>query len=155
MSYFNAAQEGHIVSILAPVDCNSGKTGESFSMENWSHASIIITGGVSAGATTITVSENNNASQGGTTPIGFNYAAETTAAGDTLGALTACSSSGFATSTNNGIIYVIELDAAQLSAGYKWVTVHFSNPSASNIIGASAVLSGGRYACDQSATAIV
>ena len=154
MSYFNAAQEGHVVSVLSPVDINGGSTSESFHMANWSHASIIIMGGVSAGASTVTVSENTDASQSGTTAIAFNYAAETTAAGDTLGALTACSSSGFATSTNNGIIYVIEIDAAQLSAGYEWITVHFSNPSASNIAGVVAVLSGGRYASDQSATAI-
>ena len=156
MSYFNAAQEGHVVSILPPIDIDtaSGATGESFSMENWSHASIIITAGAATGASVVTVSENTDASQSGTNPIAYKYAAETTAAGDTLGALTAVASTGFTMSTNNGTIYVIELDAADLAAGLPWVTVHFADPSGSVIVSAVAVLSGGRYACDQSATAI-
>jgi len=156
MSYFNVAQEGHVVSILPPIDINtaSGATGESFSMENWSHASIIITAGVTTGASVVTVSENTDASQSDTTAIAFKYAIEATALGDTLGALTAVGSGGFTMSTNDGIIYVIELDAADLSAGYPWVTVHFADPSGSVIASAVAVLSGGRYSGDQSATAI-
>jgi hypothetical protein len=157
MSYFNAAQEGHVVSILPPIDIDtaSGHTGESFSMENWSHASIIITGGAASGASTITVSENTDAGQSGTNAIAFKLAKEITALGDTLGALTAVGSGGFAMSTNNGTIYVIELDAADLAAGSPWVTVHFGDPSGTVIVSAVAVLSGGRYAGDTSATAIV
>jgi hypothetical protein len=58
-------------------------------------------------------------------------------------------------STNNGTIYVIELDAADLAAGFPWVTVDFADPSGSVIVSAVAVLSGGRYSGDESATAIV
>lgn len=157
MSAFNVAQEGHVVSVLPPIDIDtaSGATGESFSMENWSHASITITAGATTGASVVTVSENTNASQSDTTAIAFKLAKEETALGDTLGALTATASTGFTMSTNDGIIYVIELDAADLSAGYNWVTVHFGDPSGSVIASAVAVLSGGRYAGDQSATAIV
>ena len=145
-----------MVSVLPPIDINtaSGATGESFSMENWSHASIIITGGAATGASVVTVSENTDASQSGTTAIAFKYAIETTALGDTLATLTAVTSSGFTMSTNNGTIYVIELDAADLSGGSPWVTVHFADPSGSVIVSAVAVLSGGRYAGDLSATAI-
>jgi hypothetical protein len=157
MSYFNVAQEGHVVSILPPIDIDtaSGATGESFNMENWSHASIIITGGAATGASVITVSENTDASQSGTNAIAYKYAKETTAAGDTLDALATVASTGFTMSTNNGTIYVIELDAADLSAGYNWVTLHIADPSGTRINSAVAVLSGGRYACDQSATAII
>ena len=156
MSYFNIAQEGHVVSVQLPIDIDTanGATGESFSMENWSHASIVITGGAATGASDVTVSENTDASQSDTTAIAFKYAIETTAGGDTLGALTAVSSSGFTMSTNNGTIYVLEIDAADLSAGYNWVTVHFGDPSGSVIVSAVAILSGGRYAGDESATAI-
>jgi hypothetical protein len=156
MSYFNIAQEGHVVSILPPIDIDtaSGATSESFNMEGWSHASIIITAGATTGASVVTVSENTDASQSDTTAIAFKLAKEETALGDTLGALTAVASTGFTMSTNDGIIYVIELDAADLSAGYNWVTVHFADPSGSVIASAVAVLSGGRYAGDQSATAI-
>lgn len=156
MSYFNVAQEGHVVNVLQPIDIDtaSGATSESFSMEGWSHASIIITAGATTGASVVTVSENTDDSQSDTTAIAFKYAKEETASGDTLGALTACASTGFTMSTEDGIIYVIELDAADLSAGYNWVTVHFADPSGSVIASAVAVLSGGRYAGDQSATAI-
>lgn len=157
MSYFNIANEGHVVSVQLPIDIdtNSGATGESFTMENWSHASIIITGGAATGASVVTVSENTDASQSGTTAIAFKYAKEETALGDTLGALTACTSAGFTMSTNNGTIYVLEIDAADLSEGSPWVTVHFADPSGTVIVSAVAVLSGGRYAGDESATAIV
>ena len=156
MSYFNVAQEGHVVSILPPIDIDtaSGATADSFNMEGWSHASIIVTAGATTGASVVTVSENTSAAQGDTTAIAFKLAKEETALGDTLGALTATASTGFTMSTADGIIYVIELDAADLSAGYNWVTVHFADPSGSVIASAVAVLSGGRYAGDQSATAI-
>ena len=156
MSYFNIAQEGHVVSVQLPIDIDtaSGATGESFSMENWSHASIVITAGAATGASVVTVSENSDASQSDTNAIAFKLAKETTAAGDTLDALTAVASTGFTMSPNNGTIYVIELDAADLAAGLPWVTVHFADPSGSVIVSAVAVLSGGRYAGDESATAI-
>jgi hypothetical protein len=154
MSYFNVAQQGHVVSILPPVDINGGKTADSFSMENWSHASIIITMGVThSTGSVITVSEGTTATTG--TDIAFKMAIEATALGDTLAALTVVSSSGFTSSTNDGIIYVIELDAADLSAGYHWVTLDLATPGGSSIASAVAILSGGRYSGDQSATAIV
>jgi hypothetical protein len=86
--------------------------------------------------------------------MAFRYAAEATDAGDTLGALTAVSSSGFAMSTNNNIMYVIEIDADELADGYPWLQVCFSNPSNATYVAAVAILSGSRYAKDQSATAI-
>ena len=154
MSYFNVAQEGHVVSILPPVDINGAKTSDSFSMENWSHASIIITMGVThSTGSAITVSEGATATTG--TDIGFYMAIEASALGDTLAALTWVASTGFTSAVTDGIIYVIEIDAAQLSAGYPWVTVDFASPGGSTIASAVAVLSGGRYAGDQSATAIV
>ena len=153
MSYFNAAQEGHVVSILPPVDISGGKVADAFSMENWSHATIIITMGVTySTGSDITLSESATAAAG--TDIAFKYAIEATALGDTLGALTACASTGFTSSANDGIIYVIEVDAADLSAGYPWLCLTLANPGGSTIASAVAVLSGGRYACDQSATAI-
>ena len=153
MSYFNVAQEGHVVSILPPVDCDGGKVCDAFSMENWSHATIILTLGVTGGTSDVTISESTTAAAG--TDIAFKYAIETTALGDTLGALTACASTGFTTSANDGVIYVIEIDAADLSAGYNWICVTLATPGAATFASAVAILSGGRYACDESATAIV
>ena len=58
-------------------------------------------------------------------------------------------------STNDNIFYVIEIDAAQLSASRPNLRVVFSDPSASVIASAVAILSQGRYTKDQSATVIV
>jgi len=153
MSYFNIAQEGHVVSILPPVDINGGKVADAFSMENWSHASIVITLGVThSTGSAITLSESTTAAAG--TDIGFNMAIEATALGDTLATLTAVPSTGFTSSINDGVIYVIEIDAADLSAGYPWLCLTLASPGGSTIASAVAILSGGRYACDMSATAI-
>ena len=110
--------EGHFVLGVAPVDIDAGaQTSDAFSMENWSHATIIIALGVTGAASTVTVKENTAADGSGATAIAFNYYGEATAAGDTLGARTSASASGFATATTDGIFYVIELSAEELSDG--------------------------------------
>lgn len=147
--------EGHFVLGVAPVDIDAGaQTSDAFSMENWSHATIIITLGVTGAASTVTVKENTAADGSGATAIAFNYYAEETASGDTLGARTSASASGFATSTNDGVFYVIELSAEELSDGYPWVTVHMSDPGAATFASINVVLSGGRYQEVEGATAI-
>ena len=147
MSYFNIAQEGHLVNVLAPVDINGGKTGDAFSMENWSHASIIITLGVThSTGSVITVYECADNAATDDVAIAFKLASEVTAGGDVLEALTAVASTGFTTTTNDGCLYVIELDAADLSAGYPYVVVKAATPGGSTIASIVAVLSGGRYA---------
>ena len=147
--------EGHFVLCVAPVDIDAGaQTSDAFSMENWSHATIIIALGVTGAASTVTVKENTAADGSGATAIAFNYYGEATAAGDTLGARTSASASGFATATTDGIFYVIELSAEELSDGYPWVTVHMSDPGAATFASINVVLSGGRYQEVEGATAI-
>ena len=147
--------EGHFVLGVAPVDIDAGaQTSDAFSMENWSHATIIIALGVTGAASTVTVKENTAADGSGATAIAFNYYGEATAAGDTLGASTSASASGFATATTDGIFYVIELSAEELSDGYPWVTVHMSDPGAATFASINVVLSGGRYQEVEGATAI-
>ena len=147
--------EGHFVLGVAPVDIDAGaQTSDAFSMENWSHATIIIALGVTGAASTVTVKENTAADGSGATAIAFNYYGEATAAGDTLGASTSASASGFAPATTEGIFYVIELSAEELSDGYPWVTVHMSDPGAATFASINVVLSGGRYQEVEGATAI-
>jgi hypothetical protein len=124
-------------------------------MKNHAHATIIVQCGVSDGAVpTITVEECDDVTPSHSTAIAFNAYKEETAAGDTLGARTAVASTGVAMSTNNGIMYVIEIDAAELTVGYPYLRVCFTDPGASALISAVAILSGARYAADQSETAI-
>jgi hypothetical protein len=98
--------------------------------------------------------ENTAADGTGATAIAFSYYAETTAGGDTLGARTAATASGVAMTTNNGHFTIIEIDAADLSDGSEWLTVHLSAPGAAMLVCIGVVLSGARYAEVESPTAI-
>ena len=149
------AEEMHVVNATAPVDINGGAvTSDYFSMANYAHASIIITLGVTGAATTVTVEESDDLSGSATTAIGFDYYAETTNAGDTLGARTTVANSGFACSTNDNITYVIEIDAADLTDGYPCLVVKASDPSAATLYSCVVLLSGGRYVDATTPTAI-
>ena len=149
------AEECHVVNILPPIDINgAARTGDIFSLKNYTHATILLTLGVTGAASTVTVKECDDFTPTTATAIAFSYYAETTAAGDTLGARTAATTAGFATSTNDSVTYVIEIDAAQLSDGYPCIQLLLSDPSAATLASAVAILSGARYAKDQSATAI-
>ena len=139
----NLAEEGHIVNILAPVDINGGKSCDVFSMANYSHATIILQLGVTGGTSVVTLEECDNFDPTTDTAIAFNYYIETTAAGDTLAARTAVTSSGFTTSANDGITYVIEVDADELSEGYPCLQLELATPGASVIASAVAILTGG------------
>jgi len=151
----NIAEEGHVVNILPPVDITGGKTGDIFSMENYDHVTIIVQVGVSAAAfTKIIVNECTDFAGTGATAIAFNVYKEETAAGDTLGARTAVTSSGVTPSANDNIFYVIELDASELSDGSNFVQLSLTNGANSVIASAVAILTRSRYAQDQSATAI-
>jgi hypothetical protein len=157
MQGFNIAEMGHVVNVLPPKDVSGGATGDRFKMTNYAHASILVTFGVTvAGSPTILVKECTAASGGTATAIAFNYYAETTAAGDTLGAKTAATSAGISASPNNSIMYLIELDARELSDGSEWVEASITDLStSSNLASIVAILSGSRYAETQSPTAIV
>jgi hypothetical protein len=157
MKGFNIAELGHVVNILPPIDVDtaSGASCVPFSMEGYSHVDIIIqTGVTNATAGTITVEECTDLAAGTAVAIAFSYYAETTAAGDTLGARTTVANTGFALSGNDNCLYVISIDAAQLTDGYPVVQVEWSDPGGGTLGSAVAILSGARYASPQSATAI-
>lgn len=151
----NLAEMLHVVNALPPVDLNGGKNTDVINLKNYAHVSFIVQIGVSGGAVpTVKVQECDDAVPTNTTDIAFAAYKEETADGDTLGARTAIAATGLALSTNNNIFYVIEVDASQLTDGYDWVRLSFSDPAASVIGSVVAILSGPRYANDQSATAI-
>tara|TARA_R110000765_G_scaffold277926_2_gene375782 strand:- start:802 stop:1272 length:471 start_codon:yes stop_codon:yes gene_type:complete len=155
MSFSIGEGKGHYVLAHAPVSINAGAvTSDAFKMENYSHATIIVSAGVTGAAATLTVKENTAADGTGATAIAYSYYAETTAGGDTLGARTAATASGVAMTTNNGHFTIIELDASELSDGSEWVTVHLSAPGAAMLVCIGVVLSGARYAEVESPTAI-
>lgn len=155
MQGFNVAEQGHVVNILPPVDINgSAQTSDYFSLGSYGHCDIILTLGVTGAASTVTIEESDDNAGSNTTAIAFNYYSEATAAGDTLSTRTAATASGFATSTNNSITYVISIDADELSDGSPYLVLKMSDPSAATVAGAVAVLSGSRYAEETTPTAI-
>jgi uncharacterized protein (UPF0333 family) len=110
------AEEAHIVNILPPQSISGAVTSDVFSMKDASHVTIIVTAGsTNADAGNITIEECDNFTPSNYTAIGFRYAAEETAAGDTLGSLTAVANTGIDVSANDNITYVIEIDAEELT----------------------------------------
>lgn len=155
----NIAEQCHVVNILPPIDVDTASGlahSEIFSMKNYQHATIIVQCGVTdADGGNITVEECDDFTPANDTAIDFYYYAETTALGDTLGARTlAEAATGIDVSANDNIMYVIEIDASELTDGYPNLCLKWSNPGGSTIASAVAILSGARYAGDQSATAI-
>ena len=156
MQGFNIAEMGHIVNILPPIDISGGVDADVFSMENYAHATIIIQVGVSASAFTKIIVEECTAIDGtGATGIAHAIYKEETALGDTLGARTAVLAAGTTPDAADGIFYVIEIDARELSTDSPFIQLSLTNGVNSVIASAVAILSGSRYGGDQSPTAIV
>ncbi len=151
-----AGIHNHVVNIIPPIDINGGATvSDFFSLKNYAHASIILTLGVTGAAATVTLEESDDNAGNSTSEINFNVYKEETAAGDTLGdAVAVVAATGFATSTNNSIMYVIEIDASFLSDGFPYLVLKLTDPSSATLASAVAVLSGSRYAQSPSLTAI-
>lgn len=155
------AEQEHIVNILPPVDITGGKVSQAFSMAKHGHATIILQIGVSAAAPTkIFVDQGTATAAVGTAIAGaahipFSiYTQETAGADqDVLSARTAVTVAGYTPAATDGIFYVIELDASELTDGNPWVQLNVTNGVNSVIASAVAILSGERYAGSQSATA--
>ena len=147
------AEEGHFVTLIAANDQGAATSSEVFSMENWSHATILC---VKGGGSAVTVTlENCTAFSGaGHATMDFSYYAENTASGDTLGARTAATTAGVALSTNTGTMLIIEVDADELPDGSPFLRVKHDTVANSDI-SITAILSGGRYQQGITSTVIV
>lgn len=152
---FFLAQSGHAVLALAPVDVTGGKKTAAVNLANYSHLSALIGIGVSAAAAGLITVEACTAQDGtGATAIPFNVFKSETAAGDVLGPLVAVPATGLQPPATDGIFYVIELDSAQLPAGSSYVRIGIADTANSVIATVFFVLSGARYAGDQSPTVL-
>jgi hypothetical protein len=159
MKGINIAEQLHIVNLLPPIDVDTASGvahSDVFSMAKYAHVSIIVQLGVTpADGGNITIEECDDFTPNASVAIDFYYHAEDTALGDVLGARTlAAKATGIDVSANDNIFYVIEIDAAQLDEGYPNLCLVWSNPGGSLIASAIAILSGAKYAQDQSPTAI-
>lgn len=153
---FYTAQNGHVVNILPPVDITGGKTAQAFNLRNAAHATIIVQVGVSAAAfTKILVNKCSDNAGTGAAAIAFDIFTQENAgaSNDVLSVRTAVAATGYVPSANDGIFYVIEIDAAQLDAANPYVQLQLTNGVNSVIASAVAILSGLRFAGDQNPTA--
>jgi hypothetical protein len=155
------AEQAHVVNILPPVDITGGKVSQAFNMKNHHHATIFLQIGVSAAAFTKIIVDQCTATAAvgtpaaGATAIPFSiYKQETAGAdSDVLGARTAVLAAGYTPSANDGIFYVIEIDAQELADGSPYVQLSLTNGSNSVIASAVAILSGPRFVGSSQATA--
>lgn len=156
MKGINISEQLHVVNILPPQAITDAVVSGVFSLKNHAHATIIVTcGSTNADAGNITIEECDDFTPTNDTAIGFIYYKEETAGGDTLsGKQTAEAATGIDVSGNDNITYIIEIDASELSAGYPNLCLKWSAPGGATYVSAVAILSGSRYAEDQSATAI-
>jgi len=155
MKGINIAEQCHVINILSPQDVDTGKSSKVFSLENYAHATVIVTfGSTNADAGNLTVEECDDFTPTNDTAIGFAYYKEETDSGDTLSAKQTATTSGIDVSANDNTTYVIEIDASELSAGYPGLYLKWSDPGGATFSSAIAILSGARYAGSESATAI-
>ena len=152
----NIAEEFHVVNILPPLDTNgAARVSDYFHVKAHAHVSIIVQLGVT-GSTGMALTVLDSEDNAGLNEATMAYAVykEETAAGDTLGVRTAVAAAGFTTSVNDSIMYVIEIDASELTVDRPYLVVKFADPTAATLLSAVAILSGSRYAEEQSATVI-
>ena len=138
--------------LLAPVSINGGKSSDVFNLENYNHATIIVSvGAVAAGTSTLTLEYCDDNTPTTDTAMAFNYRIMTDGAGatDTWGALTAATSSGITLDTANQTV-VIEIDAAEVmsasSGTCSRLQVELSDPSGADYVSIVVVLTEPRYA---------
>lgn len=150
----------NIHTIVVPASANGGVSSDVINLARYNHASFVVSCGNMAGATsTLTVKYCDNNTPSTATAMAFNYRKMTDGAGatDTLGALTACASTGLALATTAETV-IIELDAIEIytasSGTCSRVQLVFSNPSAAAYISAVAICSEPAYASGTPVTVI-
>lgn len=192
MNGVNLATAGHVVNVLPPVNITGGVTGQAFSMKGAEHVSIIVSFGAvpspPVAPTAITVSQCSSAAGANAALLAsFRYYYTTSAAlsgGDvyngaaqsqsnapsvppnwTASTAGITSASGALPTNVNNLVYVIEIDAAELETStvdvvgtvteLPYLQVAITNGSNAIYASIIAVLTGLRYAYNVNATATV
>lgn len=155
MKGITIAEQCHVVNAYPAADCSGAVWNtDVISMKNAAHATVILSAGTTGGTSTVTVQECDDTTPSNTSAIAFDYYSETTDSGDTLGDRASATTAGFTTSANDNIFYVIEIDASELSDGYPYFRVHGTDPGGATTINVVVILSGIRYAIENTPTAI-
>ena len=158
------AEQTKIVPLIAPADYNaSGKDSDSFSMENYGHATILLIFGTLVANSDLVVYEGAAVGEK-TTEINFSYrwtsaVIEAAADADKLVAevKTTVAATGLELTGASyaNFMLVIEIDDSELTDGYPWITLAIDGDATTLFMSAVAILSQPRYAQNVPPTAIV
>lgn len=156
----NLAETCHFVNLHPPVDNSTGAVVlPVFDIEGYHHVTIIIQmGATHSDAGFFTLEQCNALSPSVHPDFAFRYYAEETDAGDVLDAaptrVTAATGIDMAPGGVNNIMYVVEVDATELTSGYHHLRGNFSAAGGANLVSAIAILSGARDARPASPTVL-
>lgn len=151
---------GHPVNLVPPVDANDAAIDSiRFSMAEADWAEIFVQVGVSAGAVpTLTVEESTDKDGTSKDAIDFLVQKFETASGsansDVPGDPTQVEATGLALSTTNGIMYRVIVRARELAEDHPYVGIHLTDPGASALVSALAILHGARYGAEVEASVL-
>lgn len=153
------AEQTKIVAGLMPVDANGGKTGDYVSLKNYNHCTVIVKAGVVGATCNLTINKATAVAPTGATTATVSYVwlnSDTTST-DAL-VKTAVTSNTVATGTDNSQMWVFEIDAASLGetsgTPYDCIAAVISDPSDTNYMDVTYILSEPRYAGATPPTAI-
>lgn len=158
---FWVTQDGHVANLIPPVSASAAQTGVRFSMANYAHASILIRMGASGGPTgAITLKVYAAESGGSGVAIPYKYAIQNAGSApfDVFSEWIQATASGFTPGADAADeIIAIEIDSDDLLVAANGAYVELdiavgSLGTTAQLIDALAILSGGRYTADLSAT---
>lgn len=135
-TFQNLGETTKLVQLLNPQSFSGAVNSLFANLGNYNHATLLVSIGAQAAASTITVTASQDSSGTGETAIPFDYyltsqATTQTSGGDLMGARASATSAGVATDgATAGVIYSIEVMQANLPAGSPFVRVKFSSPGA-------------------------
>jgi hypothetical protein len=148
--------DNHVVTGLFPkTDLYEGSPAtDVISMARWGQCTFILSEGAGGTATNvITIEACSDAAATATSAIAYKYRLCGTT--DTWGAATAIAATGYTTVAGANQMVAIEIDAAQLPAGYPFVRMQLTEGvDAASAAGVIAILSKPRYAESVPVTAI-
>jgi hypothetical protein len=137
-------EEFKIVPLQQPEDAGAGaETFDSFCMKNYSHATLILLFGDNTADNILTIYEG--ATDGDlAAAITFSYRATAAickaANADVLGTETTSAALTITAATYEDMMLVVEIDAAELTDGYDWITAKLDGSATEQFIAAVAVL---------------
>lgn len=143
-------EEKKIIFAVEPEDFNAaGITLESVCMKDYGHYTLILLFGELTGDSVLKIREG--ATDGATTAdITFSYRATATdlksSGGDTLGTEATSAALTLTAATYEDRMIVVEIDAAQLTDGYDWITPIIDDVATELFVAGVIILSEPRYA---------